>query len=210
MLRSEAVALIAARLGNRTDLNNSIITEMKLMQSTLEAGEFIPWFLLTEFSEILGSAGEERIPLPTDFICEYEHGTLWIYDANDTEDPWKELTKDDYDALKAAKTGSARPTHYALVGLNFRVLPVPNAAYTYKMIYYANAQELSSDIENAWLKYAADWLITETGAKIAPYLAMGEAAASFKTDALIAKNRVFKLHEARQHANREYKRGDED
>lgn len=210
MIRSEAVALIAARLGNRTDLNNSIITEMKLMQSTLEAGEFTPWFLLTEFSTITGSPGEERIPVPADFILEYEHGTLWIYDASDTADPWKELTKDDYDALKAAKTGSTRPTSYALVGQNFRVLPVPDAAYTYKMIYYANAQALSSDIENAWLKYAADWLITETGAKMAPYLGMGEAAATFRADALIAKNRVLKLHEAREHANREYKRGDDD
>ena len=44
----EAVTNIAKKLGNRTDLDESIKAEIKLAQAELEASRTLPWFLLQE------------------------------------------------------------------------------------------------------------------------------------------------------------------
>ena len=160
MTRNELVTLIAARFNYRSDLESKIIAELKNAQLELEE-ELIsdpPWFLLSEVAETTGQVGKERLPLPDDFLLEYDEGTLWVYDITETDDPWIELKKGRHDKLKEEYVGTGRPIRYAIVGEYFRVFPTPDKAYVYRMLYYKRQEVLDTNIENNWLKYSP-WLI---------------------------------------------------
>lgn len=173
MTRDEAVSRIQRRLGFRgaTFKTDDIIDEMIMAQEELEE-ELIkspPWFLLTEMAEAATTANEERIPLPTNFIAEYEHGFLYRYDAALT-DPWVELTKGFYGGLKAEHVTAGEPVSYAIVGTYFTLHPTPDAAYILKMRYYKRDTTLttgSEDEENQWLKWAGRVLMHKAGMNMA-------------------------------------------
>jgi len=170
MLRDDIVTLISNRFNFRDDLDTKIVTELKNAQIELEEELVtdLPWFLLSEVANIDGTASEERIPLPSDFLQENEDGTLWRYDAAAADgDPWKELRKGYHDALKAEYTGTGAPIRYALLGKYFRIYPTPDISYNFRMLYYKRDSILESNIENEWLKYAP-WLIgARTGFNLA-------------------------------------------
>jgi len=208
MLRSTAIASIARRLGNRTNLDSAILTELQATQVTLEEDHAIrPWFLLTEIASATTTASEERVQLPTDFIGEYEYGTLYVYDSS-AEDPWIELAKDDYDDLVAYHKGATgQPQSYALTGNYFRLFPTPDAAYTLKMLYYKKDTTLDSDIENQWLKYAPELLISETGKRMAAYIQNKISYAMFEAEAERALKRLLVQNTSREVTNSELDMG---
>lgn len=210
MLRSAAIALIKQRLGNRPDMDAHILAEMQFVQATLlEGGATLPWFLLTEVATATTIAAEERLPVPSDFLREdAELGGLWRYDVTQDK-PWIELKKDEYPVLKARYTTTGKPSHYALAGEYFRFFPLPDAAYQIKQVYLARGLPLTSDIENVWLKYAADWLIAETGKIIATYIQNTKIADLFEKDAMVAKNRVMVEDVARREAALTREMGDD-
>jgi len=211
MLRDAAVDIIMKRLGNNTDtsLRDDIINEMAFVQETiLEGGEFKPWFMLSEVSSVNGSASEERLALPSDFLMEYEQGALYRYDTS-ADNPWVELVKDDIDRLRALYSETEdKPLYYALAGDYFLLKPTPDAVYTYKMRYYKTQTSLAgtygdaANVENAWLKHASDWFIGEVGAIIASqYLQSEVLAQRFMEQAAKGKLRVRTQHYAREEAN---------
>ena len=216
MNQTNAVAEVAYRLGNRTDLNTRILSVMDLVQSDiLEKDSFLPWFLLSEDSTIQTTSGEERIALPSDFLREYELGALWLYDST-ADRKWTPLKKDFHDSLRAARGGtleaSGKPTRYDLSGGYFRLTPVPDAVYTLQMKYY-QADALPSAVgatgENQWLKYAPERLITETVLKMAAHLrCKASAMVPFIKDRDEAKLTLWRDHEARTHTNMRYSMGD--
>lgn len=208
MIKSKVVDLIKQRLGNRTDpdIDSRIDAELDMAQYELERfGDFTPWFLLSETASYTVSAGENRVPVPTDMLMEYEEGALFYAGTP--------LEKYDYDALEAnfyGQTGS--PQAYALVDDYFLVYPVPDDAYTVSMKYYAMdavPSGLAADAENKWLKNAAHWLMSKAGQAVARYIKDGEAATQFEKDEAKAVTAVYKIHIDRAERNVFRRMGDE-
>lgn len=212
MLRDEAVAFIQEELGFRSDKADRIIARLKEAQKNFEEGVELPWFLKTEVSSILTVSGEERVPLPGDFIREYENDALYYFNAaaTDPEDQWVPLAKDNLQFLRTVLPGSGPPQAYALDKLYFRIFPTPDAAYTLKMIYYRQDAMLDSNIENEWLKHAPWMVIGWAGARMAAPFRDKEAKAEFEKTEARERRRLFINTEAREHENRRYIMGDPD
>lgn len=213
MDRDSAIDLLLQRLQRvgDTDVQARILSEMQYVQDyVLEGGEFLPWFLLSENLSVNTTASEERITLPTNFLREYEGGALWVFDPSESQ--YIELKKDDYDfLLNRYPTELEIPKAYALDGFYFRLKPTPDIVYTLRIKCFLKDTVLTSNIENNWLKYAGDWLMAETGARVASFhIRNSKLADEFKSEAATAKNRVFVFNEARKHANRRYVMGGED
>lgn len=203
MIRSAAVSLIGQRLGNRTDLDARIIAEMQLAQSTLEEDPTIlPWFLVTPIARIECRVEDDRLPLPSDFIMEHEHGSFWRYDST-AEDKWIEMKKGSMDRLKEDFIGTGPPVRYALVGNTFRLFPTPDKVYEFRMLYHSRDEVLTSDVENRWLRHAPELLISETGKVVASYIEQTHAQKLFEKSAMTARAKLLAMNVARAMANRD-------
>ncbi len=207
MLRDAAVAIIGKRLGNRTDLDADIVTQMQLAQIELEQGEILPWFLHKTDKTIQNDGTDfEIIDLPTDFIAEFEGSKLYIYVAADA-DPLTELWKNDYETIQSgfSDQSTADPTHYSLKGSKIYLGPqIPTAQLTFQWDYWAQDVLLTSDIENNWLKYAPELILSLTGIKMTYQTRDEDARKLFKESYTESYDNLLKTHEARQHANFEY------
>lgn len=212
MTRDEAVTLIGARLGysDTTDVATIIQTELQLAQAVLERDPRLarPWFLLTEITDLTTTASEHKVSLPSDFLAEYEEGALWYYNT-ENENPWTELRKDKQDYLLryygADEAGA--PAAYAIVGAYLWVFPLPDQAYTLKLQYYASDTVLTENVENDWLKYAPDMLISEAGLAVAQDLEHQRGLQFFAGMKQEARSRYNAEHEARQHDQMSYTMG---
>ncbi|HYE38153.1 hypothetical protein [Methylocaldum sp.] len=208
MTRDQVVALLVQRLNNRTDLETRIISEMQLAQSVRleQNGEFYPWFLVTEYATEMAEIGEPRIPAPDDFLMELEENGLWVEDA---EGNWKLLTKGDEDDLQVALGNcTGLPQAYAFSGEHFTLFPTPNENYNIRMRYNAAQPLPTTNIENAWLKYAPDLVMGEVGEAVAAiHMQNPTLAAEFTKAKVAAWARLRLVHESRSHTNREYSMG---
>jgi hypothetical protein len=213
MTRTEVVTLLNYRLGNRTDLEDRILLEMAFVQDYIleGTGAFLPWFLETEMATSPIMAEEERVALPDDFLAEVEDQALWLYLEDSDENTMIELKKNDYDLLVAKYPGTGRPQQYAIAGSYIIIKPTPDLEYTVKMRYYAKDTPISvSAGENKWLAHAADLVMAETGKIMAEnHLLNAALATSFEKAAMIARDRLYKKHEARRHSNRTYGMGED-
>ena len=217
MLRDTAILLLMQRSGNLQDsaIRDLMIAEMDFVQTVeLERGLHLPWFLLSETSSIVTTGSESRLPIPADFLREYDDGALWVYDTIQGN-PWGKLVKDSYESLTARNLGNGRPRFYSLVGENFILFPTPDAAYTVKMKYYQKGASLAGsyggtgNVENVWLKYAPDLLLAKTGLIYAgQYEQSPERANLFQAQAQVALKRIVDENTARENANVEQTMGD--
>lgn len=200
MTRDEAVALVRQGLGFKTAMDATIVSNMKAAQTTLELGPTKPWFLLSEDATYTTVAGESRVPVPVDFLEEYEEGAL--YYAPPGEDA-EALVKDVVDQLKRVykSTQQAAPEAYALSGNYFLIYPQPDQAYALQMKYYQKGVVLNSNIENEWLKWAPDILIGMAGSRVAAGLRDWKAKDTFDSQAQGALLLLQNQNEARKHAN---------
>lgn len=170
MTRDEAVAMIKLQLGFRSNQDENIVTCLKTAQVQLELQPTKPWFLVSEDSFKRVTVGEQRVPLPSDFLQEHEDGCLY-YVPDDADGPEDHvlLYKDDYDVLKGnfANEASGPPQAYCILGKYFRVFPVPDDQYVIRMTYYKQDTVLSTNVENGWLKYAPFLMMGKAGKMIA-------------------------------------------
>jgi len=215
--RDQAVDIIMARLVQRTDtsLRDKIIAELVRAQDQLERGSFLPWFLLSESSETSTTADEERVGLPSNFLREYEDGALYLVKSDGS---WKELVKDDLDALRGlypdnSKTGE--PRYYSLTGQYFILKPVPDKIYPLRMRYYKQDSSLagsygdSNNIENQWLRYSPELLVGMAGEVIAgQYVFNAQLAQQFGQMAAAARVALYRQDVARQEVNASRTMGD--
>ena len=211
MLRDTVVQLIQGRL-NRTGMETTIISEMQFVQEFLleGTGAFTPWFLASEMANVDAPLGEERVLLPTDFLGEIEEQSLWRYDATNVTCPYTELHKTAYDRIILKYEIAGTPQEYAIVDNYILLRPIPDTVYNIRMRYYAKDVTLTSNIENKWLKYAADWVMAETGRILAgDYIRNDALEAKFQLEANTARQRVWTRHEARQTTNRTYGMGED-
>ena len=212
MLRDIAVDQLMKRLGNFTneELRNDIINEMATAQETVLEGDVInPWFLVSEESSAETVIGDERVGLPVDFIAPWEFGFLFRYDVA-LDDPYIEMTREDWDLIKERLNFSDTPTHYDIAGEYIFMRPVADAIYPLRMRYIAKGLTLAGiygdaqNIENLWLKYASDWLMGETGMIIAEqYLQMSQAKVKeFQTQAIRGRERIRVKNVAMEESNK--------
>lgn len=199
MTRTEAVAVIARRLGNKAGVDTQIIDELKLAQTMLEHGPELPWFLLKASSGLVTVANTQTVAVPSDFLREYdETGGLRVLDPTDSNKP-KQLEKEDYQTLRNStwleETGL--PTHYALVGRSWYLFPKPDAVYSLEELYYGQDNLLTTDIENDWLKEAPDLLIASAGLPIAMFLRDKDAVSLFSDMLKISYDRLQQENTAR-------------
>lgn len=212
MTRDEVVARIKEGLGFRSDLDNVIIERLKEVQRTMELAPELPWFLVSEYTYINATVGEERIALPSNYIRGVEDDALWLYDedASLDEDVWTALEKSDVETLRKKFPGSGAPCAYAEIGLYFRIFPTPDDTYQLRHLFYAKDTVLSSNIENKWLKYVPNLFIAKAGSLVAADIENADALAKFSNmearETLIFTN----FSEAQQHANQRYIIGDPD
>lgn len=220
MNRADIVAFIKRRLGFYTKKDEDIEAEIGHAQEELEQGvqsplpgigTFLPWFLVREQQTISTTASEERLVLPTGFLRENESAALWRYDSADTEDPWKELAKDEIDFLRDKYPEPGVPLAYANLGDYFRLAPVPDAIYTIKVIVFTRDVVLSSTVlSNLWTTHAPHLLASTAGLELA--IALRDAAAQRHFEQIRARSiqRLFTDTEARQHVNRRIVMGGQD
>lgn len=214
-----AVAMVKQRLGNRSDAPDAqILLELVLAQAVFEEGIltpqqgiFLPWFLITEFSSISTTIGEERVPIPSDFLQEVEQGQLYVYDSAE-DDAWIELEKADDDTMRANPDlveATGKPEAYSLTNGYFRLLPVPDAVYTLKMMYYKqDTVPVAAGPENLWLKHAPDLMVAQTCIQMGQNLFLTDnRLALFRAQVQVASERLYIKNEARKHANRSYVMG---
>lgn len=98
-----------------------------------------------------------------------------------------------------------------MAGGYFLLRPVPDTIYTLRMRYYAqDILPSTGNIENKWLKEAPDLILAELGTIIAgEYIRNPQLAAEYAQKATIARDRLYKRHERRMHANRTYGMGED-
>ena len=214
MTRDEAIALIQQQLGFRTDLESTIILNLKAAQLLLEKEPTKPWFLLSEDSYVRTTAAEQRLQLPSDFLQEAEEAVLrYVPDEDDDADVDTsnevELVKEDYDVLRVNYKSNVEgpPEAYALVGEYFRLFPTPDDDYLIRMIYYKQDTVLDTNVENAWLKHAPYVLMGKAGWQIASALRDSFAQTTFSKWEAQGRVILFSQNEARAHVNRSYQVG---
>lgn len=213
MQRDAAIELIKSRLtrAGTTELDATIITEMQFAQATVcEGAPTLPWFLLHEDLTLSISAGASSFALPAGFLREADEGGLWSYNADTGE--WVPIVKEDLSYLVATQSGLAatRPGFYAIVDeTTAKVFPTADIDYTLKAVWYVKDAALTGDIENKWLKHAADVLVAETGIIVARDILRDMSAAdTFTAMRDRAWERLWRVHEGHAHANRTYSMGD--
>jgi len=207
MTRDEVVALIALRLGNRTDQDTNIVNELKYVQTKMEEMSELPWFMLSAWESIPTIASQDYVDLPSDFLLEWEQGTLQLLDPDSGE--YIPLTKDEYQFLhnKYRDEDAAQPKAYALVGATYALFPTPDIVYTMRHRFFEADTVLSTNVENDWLKYAPDVFLNRAGMTMAQNLRDKDALSAFTAEYGDALKRMWDKDEARKSAGIEYVMG---
>lgn len=216
MTRDEVVAMVAARLGQRADLNASILLEMNFVQSvSLERnGRILPWFLQSVNTSLVTVAATQTVAVPTSFLGDDDEGGLFIHNTEDAE--WQRLRKVDIADVLSSAEASAIPERYALRGASFYLDPIPDAVYELRWMGFV-ADTLPGSLTagnetNSWLTYAPDLVVAE----LTRVMAEGYTRDYDLVQAMIAPggplvkawDRLNVETEARKHTDRAYNMGD--
>lgn len=172
MDRAAAVARIQRKLAYRTDLETEIIDALKDAQIKLESMPELPWFLVSEISSTTTVIGEERVPVPSDYIRltdDDDSEGLFRFDTSiSADEPWVPLEKITTAILRSTyQVKRGPPEVFVEDDQYFRLGPIPDAVYTLKMIYYYKDAVLATNVENQWLKYAPGYIIGLAGREVA-------------------------------------------
>jgi hypothetical protein len=193
MKLTDAISLMKGRFGNRTDpeFEAQLRLEMQLAQDNLEGLSFLPHFLVNEELSCLTLVEDERVPLPKDFIKEYDAEASGLFivlegvrKRLEKLPPVELLTK--YPEENTFGT----PAAYTLTGNYLRVRPVPDQRYQLLMICYQKDSPVESVVENDWLKYEPELLLSYTGESLATFLQDEKRATMFGERAKAALERM--------------------
>lgn len=200
MTRDDVMTLLRLRLEGRTDLDDRIVAEMKFAQSVvMEANPWLPWFLITEDNTLSTVAGVQSVDLPSDFLAEFEEGTVSLT----IEGKVIPLTKKDMSVALRQFPGQGTPQVYSVVGESVLFFPCPDAVYPISLVYYGRDVDMTlANVETAWLKHAADVVVALVGQAVATKHIMNQTlAASFSSDIAPAWTRLLDKHTAYMEEN---------
>lgn len=210
MNKREFIDLLALRCENRQDPDWDIIVNAEasnVQRNEIEAnGQIYPWFLESEWAQASTVKGEERLPLPLDFLSEIEGQVMQIQ----VDGVWRDLEKRRYDEMiQIYRQCEGVPAMYDLVGINIVFAPIPDKEYPVRMRCFRRDvpfNQLGDGDTNLILTHASDWLLACTGRVIAAnHLHNDVLSAKFDLLKQEASARVFAISQAREHTNRTYR-----
>lgn len=172
MNRSTAVQRISDGLGfmaSGNALEQKIILRLQEAQRDLEKGKTLPRFLIREDQTLALVAGASTVALPSDFL-RIDDEALPHYTGEDSDIPVF-LRQRSYEPAVAAYSRTVEealaPKVFVLRKTVLDFIYPADTDYTLYWNYFAKATTLETDIENAWLEFAPEWLIGEAGQRIA-------------------------------------------
>jgi hypothetical protein len=155
----------------RSDLTTQIPDFITLAENRLRRDVRIRPMLKVVTTDTI--AGDPTIALPSDFL---EMRDMHI-DANPIHTLIYQNPSNFFRNTKAGTLTGGYPNNYTIMGSEFQFAPIPDAAYTLRMVYYAAPSYLSSTTSsNTFLAYCPDLLL---------YAALGEAEPYLMNDARI-------------------------
>jgi len=184
MLRSAAVARINQGIGFRAAgnaLEANIILMLQEAQRDLEKGKTLPKFLLQEEQPLILLEGSPAVNLPTGFLRLGDDLGIVAYGYGGVTTRLRPLIYIDLiDAYWASDdVVPGLPVAYSIRKDNIVFSSYADQDYTFYWDYYKAADPLTSDIENAWLANAPEWLIGEAGWRLAMDLGNADAVLKF-------------------------------
>lgn len=180
MLRSAAVTRIQDGLGFSTRQGDKIVLRLQEAQRELEKGKTLPPFLLQENQTLALLINTSTVARPAGFLRIDDAFKPYFIPVGETRASFLSIKRDFTDALEANFSDELTGPR-VLVVRNTRIDFVYNSDANYTIIwqYYKAADSLATDIENAWLLNAPDWLIGEAGWRMAMDLRDKDAVVVF-------------------------------
>lgn len=206
MVRDQALAQIKAGLGFRTgtDLDATILTQLRRAQRLEEMGTDLPWFLIKYDHPLTVAPGAASVLLPADFIREVPHLTA-RYVVDDQE---LELKRVPPNQLRAWSRSSSHLA-YAASATHLEVAPPTADGLSVLLNYYAKDVVLDQNVENGWLREAPDVLVGAAGALAARHIGNPNAAALFDGIYQAGKSAMLRETFAKQTEAQEFVMGSE-
>jgi hypothetical protein len=188
MTLDDIKALLAGRLGQRTDIDTMIYSEIRQAQRVLETTPPYPWFLVTNLVEEYGLT---QNPLPDDFI-EFVEDFIFIRKATlDTVDYVRPFKVYGGQLEHVVDTSFGRPKNFFLRGDLITFYPYPDVSYTFHLQFMGKDATLDGPTsENLWSNKASDLLVAEAGWHVARNIRDNEAATMFGQDRAEARRRI--------------------
>jgi len=209
----ESLDLLMGQLGNRTaqGLRAACLSEMKLAQEKLEQAPELPWFLEVEEATAETEPGEERLPVPTDFIREVEDFNLSLVETDGSLVDLSRRTYDEAEVEIPRNSEWSTPQIYSMRSNYIILRPTPDAVYFVRFPTYYGKQQVPQDSEsseNEWFKTVPDLMIAMAGLQIAgKRLKDPDLVTLFTNDQKSAEDRLVRLITAKQEENRERNMG---
>ncbi len=201
MTLNEVTKAVAFRLGNVRGMDDAIQMEIGATIRRLENEDFHPWFLLSENNEFKTTAGENRVPVPNDFLAEYDDSCLYVKQDNGLYYPLQKMSAEE--VRMEGQGGEGMPIMYALTNKYFRVFPVPDREYKLELLFYRRSGSiLDGDASNPWFVEAPDLVIYETVSHIM-LARKDKRVVQFEQLAAEQKQTLYRRHTAREEANRD-------
>lgn len=147
----------------RSDLTSQIPDFVRFAENRLRRELRIRQML--KVATAIATAGDSTVSLPADF--------LELRDIHIAATPVRtlEFLSPSSFFRTARTTESGVPTAYTVLASEFQFAPIPDSAYTYKMLYYSAPTYLSdANPSNAFLANCADALLYASLAEAEPYL----------------------------------------
>ena len=159
---SELQTAVASYLA-RTDLTSQITDFIRFAELRLRRELRIRQMLKSVTTTT--TSGDSTVELPSDF--------LEIRDFVVSTNPLQPLTYSSPSAFSrnARTTESGKPLDYTILASEFQLAPIPDSAYTVKLLYYAAPTFLSStNTSNAFMANAPDALLYASLIEAEPFL----------------------------------------
>jgi hypothetical protein len=122
------------------------------------------------------TAGDATVSLPSDFLAMKELHLVTTPVSNVTF----QTTSNFFANARVTDTG--KPTIYTLLGSEFQFAPIPDSAYTLKMVYYYKPELLSNtNSSNLFLATCPDLLLYGALSEAEPYLMNDERLNTWAT-----------------------------
>jgi hypothetical protein len=169
--RSEAVIRINDGLGFRPSghsLEPKIILRLQEAQRDLEKGKTLPRFLIQENQTLTLLADTHSVLLPTGFIRESDDNRLHFFNqSSDIAQYLKPKRYSDAVVSNLREQGPVGPSIYVIRNQTIDFITLADVDYVLSWDYYKADAVLQTDVENAWLREASEWLIGEAGYRMA-------------------------------------------
>jgi hypothetical protein len=189
MTLEDMKSLLAGRLGQRTDIDNMIYSELRQAQRVLEKTPPYPWFLLEATSREYGATDN---PLPDDFIEFREDYVFIVKETTQTETyPMPRKVYGGY-LEHVVNPTYGFPKNFVTVRNDFIVFyPYPDKSYTFNLHYFARDIVLATPgSENKWSTLAEDLMVAEAGWHVSRNIRDAQRASEFGQDRAEARRRI--------------------